>query len=55
MVICEAYEEGREAFFAGLYYEENPYPYNSDEAEDWGDGWLDAQVMHLSTDRQERE
>ena len=39
-----AYEEGREAFFAGVLYGENPYPYKSDEAEDWDDGWLDAEA-----------
>jgi hypothetical protein len=42
-VTMKEYEEGRESFFAGVYYRDNPYPDNSDEAENWSDGWLDAQ------------
>ena len=41
-----AYKEGKEAYneFVGL--QDYPYPFKTDEREDWVSGWYDAREEH---------
>lgn len=34
-------EEGAAAFETGVQFEENPYPRDTQEHDDWADGWSD--------------
>lgn len=36
------YEQGYQAYCDGTDLESNPYPHNSNEADQWDAGWCDA-------------
>lgn len=43
MFTAEEYYEGKQAFRDGHQLDENPYPYGSNEAEEWLNGYTDAE------------
>lgn len=43
MFTAEEYYIGKKAFREGYALDENPYPYGSNEAEEWTNGYTDAE------------
>jgi hypothetical protein len=44
MAMTEAYLEGWEGYCWGFGVMENPYLYDTEEYEDWSQGWHDARA-----------
>lgn len=51
--IVNAYEEGREAHSNGVKKTDNPYEEETDEFEDWADGWEDEEDEALDRGSEE--
>jgi hypothetical protein len=40
--MSDKHDQGEADFYKGKYENQNPYPANSKEAQDWNNGWWDA-------------